>query len=249
MATPSVPVPEASGLLTAGFFLFGLAMAVLFVAGVAWAERRLGAASARVRRCATVAAAGALGWLGGTWALAASGLLARFDLRPPPFLVFLVVLLGVTVALAASPLGSRLVAGLPLAALVGAQSFRLPLEVLMHRAATEGVMPVQMSYAGYNLDIVTGASAAVVGIVLGRGLVPRWTAGAWNIGGTLLLANVLSIAAVSTPVLGWFGPDRLNTWVAFPPFVWLPGAMVVMALLGHLLVWRKLRALSRAAEG
>jgi hypothetical protein len=189
-----------------------------------------------------VAAAGAVGWLAGTWALAASGLLARFDLRPPPFLVLLAVILGLAVALAASSLGARLVAGLPLAALVGAQSFRLPLELLMHRAAIEGVMPVQMSYAGRNLDIVTGATAAVLAVLLGRGLAPRGAVVAWNIGGALLLANILGVAVVSTPFFAWFGPDRLNTWVAFPPFVWLPGAMVLMAVLGHLLVWRKLRS-------
>jgi hypothetical protein len=187
------------------------------------------------------AAAAALGWLAGAWALAASGLLARWDVRPPPFLVFLVVVLGLVVALAVSPLGTRLVAGLPLAALVGAQSFRFPLELLMHRAASEGVMPPQMSYAGRNFDIVTGAVAAVLAGLLARGLVPRWTAAAWNTGGALLLANVLGIAIVSTPPFGWFGAGRLNTWVAFPPFVWLPGAMVLVAALGHLLVWRKLR--------
>jgi hypothetical protein len=228
--------------LTVGFVLFGLSMAALFVAGVGWAEHRLGATPGEVGRRVAGAAAAALGWLAGAWALAASGLLARWDLRPPPFLVFLVVVLGLVVALAVSRPGTRLVAGLPLAALVGAQSFRLPLELLMHRAATEGVMPPQMSYDGRNFDIATGAVAAVLAALLGRGLAPRWTAAAWNIGGALLLANVLGIAVMSTPAVGWFGPDRLNTWVAFPPFVWLPSAMVLVAALGHLLVWRKLRA-------
>ena len=37
-----------------------------------------------------------------------------------------------------------------------------------------------------------------------------------------------------------FGPERLNTWVAYAPFVWLPAVMVVCALIGHLVIWRKL---------
>jgi hypothetical protein len=34
----------------------------------------------------------------------------------------------------------------------------------------------------------------------------------------------------------------LNTFVADPPFVWLPAVLVTAALMGHILVWRKLTA-------
>ena len=43
-----------------------------------------------------------------------------------------------------------------LATLVGVQAFRLPLELLMHRAGGLGIMPPELSYGGYNYDIVTG---------------------------------------------------------------------------------------------
>jgi len=32
-----------------------------------------------------------------------------------------------------------------------------------------------------------------------------------------------------------------NTWVAFFPYVWLPSILVTAALLGHIVVFRKLR--------
>ena len=38
----------------------------------------------------------------------------------------------------------------------------------MHRAATEGVMPMQMSYSGQNLDIVSGVTAIVVAWMMAR---------------------------------------------------------------------------------
>ena len=44
------------------------------------------------------------------------------------------------------------------------------------------------------------------------------------------------------PMFHRFGMDRLNVWVADPPFVWLPTVMVLTALAGHLLMFRKLRA-------
>jgi hypothetical protein len=234
--------PEASVGLTAGFALFAPALSALFVAGLAWAEHRLGAPPAEVRRRTIIAAGCGAGWLATTWALAARGALARFDVRPPPLLLFLGAVLALAGVVAASRVGARLVRGLPLPALVGAQGFRLPLELLMHRAAEEGVMPVQMSYSGWNLDILTGTAAVAVAAAVARGVSPRWLVPAWNVMGAALLLNVLTIAVVSTPALAWFGPDRLNTWVAYPPFVWLPAVMVLAAALGHLLVWRKLRA-------
>jgi hypothetical protein len=60
--------------------------------------------------------------------------------------------------------------------------------------------------------------------------------------GTVLLVNILVIAIASMPMFHWFGMDRLNVWVADPPFVWLPAVLVLSALAGHLLMFRKLRA-------
>src|SRR5690348_17101392 len=85
-----------------------------------------------------------------TFGIAATGVLARFDARPPPFVILVVAILALGVALAFSSLGRALATGLPLVALVGFQGFRLPLELVMHRAADEGVMPAEMSFGGYN---------------------------------------------------------------------------------------------------
>jgi hypothetical protein len=43
-------------------------------------------------------------------------------------------------------------------------------------------------------------------------------------------------------VFRWFGDDRLNVFVTYPPFVWLPAILVPAALMGHILVWRRMRA-------
>jgi hypothetical protein len=234
--------PAASAFLTAGFTLFAVVVALLFISSVALAGARLqesvNANWSRVLGVATVTAA----WMAMTWRLAETGALLAFDRRPPPLFVLMVAVLAVSVAIAFSPVGTRLVKGLPLAVLIGFQSFRFPLELLMHRAATEGVMPAQMSYSGRNFDIVSGISAAIVALLIWRRAAGRSLAVFWNIAGALLLANILVVAMVSTPALAAFGPDRLNTWVCYPPFVWLPTVFVVLAIAGHLLVARKLRA-------
>jgi hypothetical protein len=236
---------NASAVVTGGFVLLPLLVSVGFVLAYGWAGRRLGEDAGVRRRRATRLGAAVFAWLLITAVIAATGVLRRFDATPPPFagLALAVGILGVAVPL--SPVGTLLVRGLPLWFLVGFQVFRFPLELLMHRAYVEGVMPVQMSYSGRNYDIVTGITAGVLGVWLARRPVRRWVVMSWNILGFVLLANIVTIAIVSTPVFGWFGRERLNTFVTYPPFVWLPAILVTAALMGHILVWRWLSETAR----
>ena len=110
----------------------------------------------------------------------------------------------------------------------------------MHRAAMDGLMPIQMSYSGYNFDILTGSSAILVAVALKFRPNARWLLFAWNALGSVLLVNIVTIAVVSMPMLQAFGPDRENRWVAYFPYVWLPTVLVPAALFGHLIVWRKI---------
>ncbi|GMU58187.1 MAG: hypothetical protein AMXMBFR33_73330 [Candidatus Xenobia bacterium] len=184
-----------------------------------------------------------LSWLAAVAGLAASGRLLDFDRVPPP--LFLPVVVGgvITVALAFSSWGTRLVMELPLALLVGSQAFRLPLELVMHHAYEVEVMPVQMSYEGLNLDILTGATALILAFYPRRFLV--W---AWNFMGLALLINVVTIAILSTPIpIRVFTNEPANLWIATVPFCWLPTFLVPLALLGHLLVFRSLT--SRPSAG
>jgi cbb3-type cytochrome oxidase subunit 3 len=172
--------------------------------------------------------------------LASAGVLRQWDRRPPPFVVMFAICLMLTIAFAFSPVGRRLAAGLSFVALVGFQAFRFPLELVLHQAAADGIMPVQMSFSGYNFDILSGILAIPVAWLAWRNRAPRGLIIGWNILGSALLLVIVAIAVASTPGFAVFGPDRLNTWIADPPYVWLPGVLVPSALLGHLLLWRKL---------
>jgi hypothetical protein len=68
-----------SPLVELGIPVLALLCAMLSVWAVAHA------APVRKARTAALAVAGAAGWLGLTGLAAASGLLARFELRPPPY--------------------------------------------------------------------------------------------------------------------------------------------------------------------
>jgi hypothetical protein len=145
------------------------------------------------------------------------------------------------VGIAASRVG-RALASLPLAALVGFQAFRLPLELLMHAAADAGVMPRQMSFSGWNFDIVTGSTAVIVAAFAAFDGVSRDVLITWNALGSGLLLVIVCIAIASAPPLLAFGDDaeHANTWVAYAPFIWLPTVLVAAAAAGHVVLWRRL---------
>lgn len=179
--------------------------------------------------------------LAGCWLLfwgllADQNVLADFDAFPPRApLVLATTLVGV-LAIAGTKLARPLV-DLPCSLLIGFQAFRVIVEILIHRGVVEGVTPVQMSWEGYNFDIVTGLTAIIVGPLASR--LPRWVLLAWNTMGLGLLATVVTVAVLSLPVpFQQFHPD--NVWIVFFPFVWLPSVLVAIALLGHLITYRKL---------
>jgi hypothetical protein len=231
----------ASNVVRLGIPGIALFLAALFVYAVFRSAERAGLpAPERVKQTA-FAALGVSGLLAFIALLAISGLLARFDLRPPPLILWLAGTLGAALAVGLSRLGRRMATELPLVALVGFQAFRLPLELVMHRAATDGVMPSVMSFTGYNFDILSGFSAAVLGIALARGSVPRAVIVAWNLLGSVLLAAIVTIAVLATPIVHFFGDQQLNLWVTRFPYCWI-AVMVASALLGHVLVLRRLRA-------
>ena len=232
---------HASILLLYGFIVLPILVAVALSAIIWRAVGAEGYPRRQTNRLQIRLALGAVAWLAITLWVSAAGVLRHFERQPPPMLFLVAAVFALAGWLACSWIGDLVVRHTSWVVLVGLQGFRLPLELLMHRAYVEGIMPVQMSYSGRSFDIVTGASAIVLALALARFPVPRWVIAVWNVLGTVLLVNILVIAIASMPMFHRFGMDRLNVWVADPPFVWLPAVLVLTALAGHLLMFRKQR--------
>jgi hypothetical protein len=215
---------------------------IALAAGLTWAVwyawRRSGASTAEAGRAAALTSLGTAAWMTVTWLVADRGTFREWDRLPPSFAVLVLLIFIIAGRLAAGRVGGQLAASIPLWVLVAVQGFRLPLEIAMHRMAERGIMPDQMSYSGRNFDIVTGITALVVAALVASGRAGRGLVTAWNVLGLALLLNIIVVAVLSTPFFAFFGPERLNIWVTYPPFVWLPAVMVLAALAGHLIIFR-----------
>jgi hypothetical protein len=235
-----VDTVRPSTLLVVGFTLLPIALLALVASGVRVAGVRRTEPEARIRAAVILTVIVGVAWMAVSATAAASGILRQWNATPPPLAGLVIGIVTLASLAAFTSYGRRLVEGLALAELVAFQAFRLPLELLMHRASVEDVMPEVMSYTGRNLDILTGLTAAVLAPLVASGRTGRGVVMAWNVGGFGLLMNIVIVSILATPRFGYFGADQLNVWVTYPPFVWLPAVMVLAALAGHLLIFRKL---------
>lgn len=225
------------------FLMAGLValLAGVLVLAISGAGRAVGEDESRRRAWVLGAAACVALWLLGTAVLARSGWLGDLEARPPRLLLVMLPTALATVALALGPLGTRFLAGLPVWALVGYQAFRIPVELLLWKAHGEGVLPVQMTFAGLNWDILSGALAIPVAFLASRDALPRAVLAAWNAVGIVLLGLIVTVAILSLPYpFRAFANDPPNTVVFHSPWVWLPTFLVPSALFGHVVVLRLL---------
>jgi hypothetical protein len=195
-------------LISLGFVATVLAVAVAIVALVARTSRR----------AAAVTAAAIAGWLAITAALARAGVIA-FDGGPPRALLLPWIVVVATAIALWRPAGRAVLAAIPRPAVIGLQVFRVPVELVLWGLFSAGALPERLTFSGRNFDILVGLTAIPVAL-LARDR--RALAIAWHVGGLLLLANIVIMAMRAQPPI-----------VTTVPFVWLPGCLVPVALLGH----------------
>jgi len=218
--------PASTGSLAA---FVGIVVAV--VLAFLWAVHR----SYRTGRAVTMAGAALAVWLGGLSALVASGRMPGLPFAGLPFFFAPILLIGVGAGL--SPFGARLAAGVPLAALVGFHAFRLPLELVLHSWAAQGVIPETMTWTGRNWDIVSGGLALVCAPLASR---HRIAARLANVAGLALLVNVMRVAVLSSPVpFGWAVQPPLLLALHLP-YAFIGPVCVGGALFGHVVLTRAL---------
>jgi hypothetical protein len=184
-----------------------------------------------------------------------SGVFSRLDVLPPPFALLVLANVGLAFMVGMGWLGSMgdtLVRTMSVESLVALQIFRLPLEILMLRAAYLGIIPMEFSMQGYNLDMLTGLGALLIYAycIWTLGL-PLRAIGLWNALGIGCLLVIAVLAALTSPNVHAFGlgARHINSWVLYFPYSMLPTLLVTYAVFGHVLLTRKLLAQKYLVSG
>lgn len=224
------------------FVLLTIGLLALALYGYGRALRRAGTPPAEQRPRVRKLAAGLVLWLLITMGLGMSGILADWQALPPRLMLILVPPLLFTVWLCRSAAVGHWLDQVPPVWLVAPQTFRVLMEIILWLLFRAHIIPVQMTFEGRNFDILVGLTAPLVAYFgLVRGAWPRWALAAWHVGSLLMLANIVGVAILSTPLpLRAFWNEPANTIVAHWPFVWLPAFVVPFAYISHALGLRQL---------
>ncbi len=178
-------------------------------------------------------------WLGGLFLLSTNGFFAHFDSLPPRITLALVVPLFVILFLTFKRSFGEFLDVLHPIFLIYLQAFRILVEVVLWLHYRDGNCPQQMTFEGWNFDIVAGITAPIAGwLAFGGGRENRKLAIVWNFIGIGLLLNIIGTAILSLPQFGVFSPP--NYMIAYWPMVWLPGFVAPFALMLHLFSLRQL---------
>lgn len=177
---------------------------------------------------------GILLWISIVLILAYNGVFSDFTGIPkPPLLIFLPLpfILWLTFW---KPFGEFLKA-VPSGGLIYIQSFRIGVELVLWGLFLAGWMPVQMTFEGYNFDIIIGLTAPLIAyLCYTKKLWPSYIGLIWNIAGLLMLLNVLVVAVLSMPIpIRFFMNEPSVSLLAEFPFVLLPAVLVPFAYSFH----------------
>lgn len=174
-------------------------------------------------------------WIALLGFLSLDGYFANFKTLPPRILPALLLPLIAGLLFLRGAATRELLARTPFQWPVYLQSFRILMEVILWLLYLQQRAPVIMTFEGRNVDILVGLTAIPVGYFcfVRRAWSPR-VAFWWNVVAILILLNVVVHAQLSTPSpLRVFNTDPPLTFIAYWPYILLPGFLVPLAWLGH----------------
>jgi len=173
------------------------------------------------------------------WSL--SGMMGDFSKAPFNVAPVLIIPLIASVVFIFSKTVTTVLRHIPTQGILYLQSFRIFVELLLWGLFAASVLPVQMTFEGRNLDILTGLTGPIVGYLAARQKIGRTAVMLWNIAGLALLINIVAVAILSMPTpLRVFMNEPANTIVAHFPVSWLPGLLVPLAYTLHFLSLRQI---------
>lgn len=162
----------------------------------------------------------------------------------PPGIVYVAfpAVLFVLLVFARSGMGARIASAFPVWVIIGMQTFRIGVELLLHRLSVDSLAPRIVTYQGGNVDIWIGLSAPLIAWISTRGRRGERLALAWNVVGLLTLANAITLSALTAPGLNLIQSEVPNTAIGAFPFIYIAGFFAPLAMALHALSIRGLRA-------
>jgi hypothetical protein len=228
--------------MTATAFLAGVGLMAFLV--ILSARRYLGSS------VGWIVIAGLGSWLIYVGILSYLGIVSNVSSSPPGvFYIVAPVFVLIVLFAVRSKWGVDVALALPIGLLIGAQVFRVGVELGFHKLWEHGLVPKMMTYEGGNIDILIGLSAPIAAWLISKNLIGRKLAIAWNIVGLFALANIVARSALTSPgPLNFIHAEVPNLAIGTFPYTYIAGFFAPLALLLHVLCIRHLCSLGSAKQ-
>jgi len=228
-------------LIQAGFILLTFGSFALLFLEIKKAVKLTEWPSARKTKFTFLFLAGLIVWTIFVSIQSMSGRMDNFAIFPLNMLPILVIPLIAILAFTFSKAGKEILLRIPKENIIRLQAFRFFVELLLWALYLENQAPIQMTFEGRNLDVLSGISAPIIAFLISKGKISKAGLIIWNLACLGLLINIVTIAILSTPTpLRVFMNEPSNTIVTQFPVSWLPGLLVPLAYGLHFLSLRQL---------
>ena len=182
-----------------------------------------------------------IAWAVFTSAWTLSGMMQNFSKFPlnvmPVFAIPLITSLIITF----SKTAKELLPHVEPQTIIRLQSFRIFVELVIWLLFIEQMLPVQMTFEGRNLDVLSGITAVIVAWLVASQKLNKTLLAVWNIACLGLLINILTVAILSMPTpFQYFFNEPMNMAVTKFPYAFLPAFLVPLAYILHFFSLRQL---------
>ncbi len=183
-----------------------------------------------------------IAWLTVQALVGLSGFYTVTNTLPPRFLLLVVPPLLFILGLFLTKPGKEFLDSLDPKMLTYLHTIRVPVELVLFWLFVQGQVPELMTFEGRNFDILSGLTAPFVAYYgYDKQKLSPIALLIWNFICLALLINIVTNAVLSAPFpFQRFAFDQPNVGVLYFPFVWLPGCVVPLVLLAHLVSIRQL---------
>ncbi|WP_338875260.1 hypothetical protein WBJ53_06505 [Spirosoma sp. SC4-14] len=181
---------------------------------------------------------GLIAWLFVLGTLASQGFFTTLNTKPPRLFLAVGPPLLLIAGLFVSRSGRRFLAGLPLSTITYLHTIRIVVELVLYGLYVNHQIPELMTFEGRNFDILAGLTAPILAYFsFNRPILSKRWLFVWNIAALLLLINIIIHAILSAPSpFQQLAFEQPNVGILKFPFIWLPGFVVPVVLLCHLVV-------------
>ncbi len=226
------------------FIQIGFALLGLVSIGLLYNEIRKAVNSSQDlinSRFLPIASFGIIGWVLFVSIWSISGVMADFSLFPFNVVLVLIIPFLSILYFTLSKIVKEILSRIPIEKIIQLNAFRLFVELLLWALYLENQVPIQMTFEGRNLDVLSGLSAPVIAFLYTKGKISKTGLMVWNLLCLGLLLNIVLTAILSMPTpIRIFMNEPSNTIVTQFPISWLPGLLVPVAYALHFFSIRQL---------